>query len=90
MYQFDDDIFITSLVEQLSLEHMYNTNNGLSISINHIPLKRFDLKFKVSEKIKPAIWHNTYEFVFSRTLFLGKKPDSYLTKRRKRNRSCDL
>jgi Histidine kinase-, DNA gyrase B-, and HSP90-like ATPase len=59
--QFADPIFIASLIEQLSLQHMYNTDKGISISLNGHPLNAFNLKFKTSDELKSAYWSNPYK-----------------------------
>jgi len=56
-----DTIFETSLIDEISYEHLYNINRGLKITINGHPVKPPKLTLIYDDEFKPAFWHKSFE-----------------------------
>lgn len=59
--RFNQEKFISQLIEEIELEHLHNLNKGLRIKINGNKLKTNQLMLLDSDVFKTAHWKRTYK-----------------------------
>lgn len=70
-----DTIFETSLIDEISYEHLYFINKGLKITINGKVVKPPKLTLIYDKEFKPAFWQKTFENRLSVEVLAGISED---------------